>query len=124
MAGRSARKAGQARPQPSECALPRHASVDFPVVGLGASAGGLDAFKRLFDALPPNSGMAFVLIQHLDPKHESMMADLLAGHTPMKVLQAADGMHLHRDHAYLIPPGRYLAIEGGTLRLSKPLQRH
>jgi two-component system, chemotaxis family, CheB/CheR fusion protein len=124
MAGRSARKAGQARPQPSECALPRHASVDFPVVGLGASAGGLDAFKRLFDALPPNSGMAFVLIQHLDPKHESMMADLLAGHTPMKVLQAADGMHLHRDHAYLIPPGRYLAIEGGTLRLSKPLERH
>jgi two-component system, chemotaxis family, CheB/CheR fusion protein len=61
--------------------------------------------------------MAFVLIQHLDPKHESMMADLLAGHTPMKVLQAADGIHLQRDHAYLIPPGRYLAIEGGTLRL-------
>ena len=124
MTGRSARQAGQARPQPNGRALPKRASVDFPVVGLGASAGGLDAFRKFFDALPANCGMAFVLIQHLDPKHQSMMVDLLTGHTPMKVLQATDGMQLERDHVYLIPPGAYLAIEDGTLRLSKPLERH
>ena len=124
MTGRRAPQAGQARPQPNGRALPKRGSVDFPVVGLGASAGGLDAFKKFFDALPANCGMAFVLIQHLDPKHQSMMVDLLTGHTPMKVLQATDGMQLERDHVYLIPPGAYLAIEGGTLRLSKPRERH
>jgi len=124
MTGRSARQAGQARPQPNERTLPKHWSVDCPVVALGASAGGLDTFRKFFDALPVNNGMAFVLIQHLDPKHESLMVDLLTGHTPMKVLQAADGMRLNRDHAYLIPPGAYLAIRDGILRLSKPLERH
>jgi two-component system CheB/CheR fusion protein len=124
MTGRSARQAGQARPQPLGYPLPKRVSVDFPVVGLGASAGGLDAFRKFFDALPANCGMAFVLIQHLDPKHQSMMVDLLIGHTPMKVLQAIDGMQLERDHVYLIPPGVYLAIEDRTLRLSKPLERH
>ena len=54
---------------------------DFLVVGLGASAGGLEALNKLFDALPPDTGMAFVLIQHLDPTHKSMMVGLLAGHT-------------------------------------------
>ena len=94
MTVRSAPQAGQARPQPNGRVFPKRKSVDFPVVGLGASAGGLDAFKKFFDALPASCGMAFVLIQHLDPKHESMMVDLLTGHTPMKVLQAGDGMRL------------------------------
>jgi two-component system CheB/CheR fusion protein len=97
---------------------------DFPVVGLGASAGGLDAVRKLFDALPAGTGMAFILVQHLDPTHESMMVDLLAGHTPMKVQQAADGMPLARDHVYVIPPGSYLAIRDGALQLSKPRERH
>ena len=97
---------------------------NFPVVGLGASAGGLDAARKLLDGLPPDSGMAFVLIQHLDPTHASMMVELLAGHTPMTVLQAADGMPLERDHVYLIPPGTYLSLRGGALRLSKPRERH
>ena len=123
MTGRSARKAGQARPQPNGRASPKRASVDFPVVALGASAGGLDTFKKFLNALPPNCGMAFVLIQHLDPTHQSMMVELLTGHTPMRVLQAADGMQLERDHVYLIPPGAYLAIRDGILRLSKPLER-
>src|ERR1700693_838476 len=109
MTVRSAALAGQARPQPNGRAFPKRKSVDFPVVGLGASAGGLDAFKKFLDALPAHCGLAFVLIEHLDPKHQSMMVDLLTGHTPMKVLQAADGMQLERDHAYLIPPGAYLA---------------
>jgi two-component system, chemotaxis family, CheB/CheR fusion protein len=123
MTGRSARQAGQARPLPRDH-LPKHTGIDFPVVALGASAGGLDTFKKLLDALPAGNGMAFVLIQHLDPKHQSMMVDLLAGHTPMQVVQAADGMPLERNHVYLIPPGAYLAIRDGVLRLSKPLERH
>ena len=124
MTGSSARQAGKARPQPDAIGSARRGSVDFPVVGLGASAGGLDAAKKLLDAMPASCGMAFVLIQHLDPKHQSMMADLLAGHTPMRVLQATDGMLLGRDHVYLIPPGTYLAIDGDKLRLSKPTDRH
>ena len=68
--------------------------------------------------------MAFVLIQHLDPTHASMMVELLAGHTPMTVQQAADGMPLEPDHVYLIPPGAYLAMQRGALRLSKPRERH
>ena len=123
MTGRRASQPGQARPQPNGRASPKRASVDFPVVALGASAGGLDAFKKFFDALPADCGMAFVLIQHLDPTHDSLMVDLLADHTPMKVLQATDGMLLARERVYLIPPGAYLAIEAGTLRLSKPLER-
>ena len=94
------------------------------MVGLGASAGGLDAVSKLFDALPTGNGMAFILIQHLDPTHQSMMADLLAGHTAMKVQQAADGMPLKREHVYIIPPGSYLAIHDGALQLSKPRERH
>jgi two-component system, chemotaxis family, CheB/CheR fusion protein len=96
----------------------------FSVVALGASAGGLDAFQKFFDALPPNSGMAFILIQHLDPTHQSMMVELLAGHTSMTVQQAADGMRLERDCVYIIPPGVYLSIRDGALRVSKPRERH
>src|SRR6185437_6858551 len=102
----------------------RLAPGPFPVVGLGASAGGLDAFQKFFDALAPGSGMAFILIQHLDPTHQSMMVDLLAGHTPMVVQQAQDGMPLEREHVYIIPPGCYLSIGGGALRLSRPRERH
>ena len=97
---------------------------DFPLVALGASAGGLNAFREFFDALAPDSGMAFILVQHLDPTHESMMVDLLAGHTPMKVRQAADGMRLEREHVYVIPPGVYLSMRDGVLRLSRPRERH
>ena len=100
------------------------AARSFPVVGLGASAGGLDAFQRFFDAMPANSGMAFVLIQHLDPTHASMMRDLLSGHTEMRVVEVTDGMPLAPDHVYLIPPGTYLALQDGALRLSKPLERY
>src|SRR5580704_9699648 len=121
-------KSGAARSPPARRLSPRRRSPlghdSFPVVGLGASAGGLDAFRRLLTALPPRTGMAFILIQHLDPTHASMMVDLLAGHTPMTVQQAADGMPLEREHVYLIPPGSYLSIRDGALRLSEPLERH
>ena len=68
--------------------------------------------------------MAFILIQHLDPTHASMMVDLLAGHTPLTVQQAADGMPIEPEHVYLIPPGAYLSIRAGALRLSQPRERH
>ncbi len=96
----------------------------FPIVGIGASAGGLDACRNFLDALPADCGMAFILVQHLDPTHESMMVDLLAGHTSMTVLQAIEGMPIQRDHLFIIPPGPYLSIEHGVLHLSQPHVRH
>ena len=98
--------------------------ADFAVVGIGASAGGLEASRKLVSALPNNNGMAFILIQHLDPTHESMMVDLLAGHTSMTVRQATDGMSIEPDHLYVIPPGTYLAVGNGALHLSRPHARH
>jgi two-component system CheB/CheR fusion protein len=100
------------------------ASGDFPVVGIGASAGGLDACRKLVGALPVGNGMAFILVQHLDPTHESMMVDLLAGHTSMTVRQATDGMPIEREHLYVIPPGTYLSVGNGALHLSPPQARH
>src|ERR1019366_10732820 len=70
---------------------------DFPIVAIGASAGGLDAFRKLLDALPADNGMAFILVQHLDPTHDSMMVHLLAGNTAMPVSQATDGMAIERE---------------------------
>jgi len=107
---------------PSETA--HEGLIDFPVVAIGASAGGLDACRKLLDALPAATGMAFILVLHLDPSHESLMVDLLASHTSMTVCQAGEGMLLEREHFYIIPPGRYLAVDGGTLRLTQPQARH
>jgi len=91
---------------------------------MGASAGGLDACRRLLDALAAGNGMAFILVQHLDPTHESMMVNLLAGHTSMTVRQATDGMLIEREHLYVIPPGTYLSVGHGALHLSQPQARH
>ena len=99
-------------------------TTEFPIVGIGASAGGLDACRKFLAALPANCGMAFILIQHLDPTHESMMADLLASHTSMTVLQATDGLPLQTEHLYIIPPGTYLSVVNGGLHLSHPQARH
>jgi two-component system CheB/CheR fusion protein len=96
----------------------------FCVVGVGASAGGLAACRLFLEALPAAPGIAFILIQHLDPTHESMMAELLTGATAMPVVQARDAMLLEVDHVYLIPPGLYLAIERGRLSLIVPQARH
>ena len=95
--------------------------MNFPIVAVGASAGGLEACKSLLDALPTSTGMAFIVVQHLDPDHDSLLAVLLAAHTQMLVVQAVDGMGLERDHVYVIPPGVYLSVDDkGALRLSKP----
>jgi len=91
-----------------------------PIVGIGASAGGLDAFKVFFSAMPAESGVAFVLIQHLDPTRESLTAELLGAYTRMRVVQAQDGMPVEPNRVYVIPPNAYLAIRAGKLRVSKP----
>jgi two-component system CheB/CheR fusion protein len=119
---------GQTARQPSDgpqvARGPSDAQAQFPIVALGASAGGLDACRKFLDAMPAGNGMAFILVQHLDPTHESMMVDLLAGHTPMAVRQAADGMLIEPEHLYVIPPGTYLSVGDGALHLSAPLERH
>ena len=94
------------------------------VVGIGASAGGLDACQKLLEALPPRTGMAWILVQHLDPTHESMMAELLAAHTSMTVCEAAEGMLLEPEHLYVIVPDAYLSVAQGVLRLTRPQARH
>ena len=92
----------------------------FPIVGIGASAGGLDAFKKFFSALPAESGIAFVLIQHLDPTRDSLTAELVGTYTRMRVVQVEDGMRVEANRVYVIPPNTYLSIHDRTLRLSAP----
>jgi two-component system CheB/CheR fusion protein len=89
----------------------------FPIVGVGASAGGLEAATLLLKHLRPNTGMGFVLIHHLDPNHESALTALLSRTTTMPVCEAQDGLLLKPDHVYVIPPNKKLGIEQGTLRL-------
>ena len=93
-----------------------------PIVGMVASAGGLDAFKRFFEAMPGDSGLTFVLIPHLDPSHESLMAPLLAKSTPMPVMEAGDGQRTQANQVYIIPPGKYLTVRQGVIQLGKPPQ--
>ena len=89
----------------------------FPVVGIGASAGGLRAFQEFFSALPPAPGMAFVLVQHLSPDHESTLAELIQTRTQMTVTQVADHPDVEPNRVYVIPPGKHLEIEDGHLQL-------
>jgi two-component system CheB/CheR fusion protein len=88
------------------------------VAGIGASAGGLDAFIELVSAIPPLSGLAFVLIQHLDPRHESMLVEILSGATTMPVHEVADEMLIEVDHVYVIPPDTEMTIHDDMLRLA------
>jgi two-component system CheB/CheR fusion protein len=88
-----------------------------PIVGIGASAGGLKAFTQLLQRLPANSGMAFVLVQHLDPKHVSILPELLAKATKMPVHEVKDGMPVEPNHVYVIPANVNIAIFHGVLNL-------
>ncbi len=89
----------------------------FYIVGMGGSAGGLDAFKQFFANMPTDSGMAFVLVSHLDPTQKSMMPELLQRFTKMQVFQAEDGMEVRPNCVYVIPPNRDMSILHGTLLL-------
>lgn len=93
-------------------------SIPFAVVAVGASAGGLEAFSQLLRAIPNNTGMAFVFIQHLDPKHHSMLSDLLAKTSDMPVLEAKNGTSIKANHVYVIPPNVNMGINGRRLQLT------
>ena len=90
------------------------------VVGIGASAGGLAAFRSFFDHMPADTGMAFVLVQHLDPDHKSMLVELLRPHTAMHVVDAQDHAPLAANQIHVIPPNATLTLEGDMLRVTVP----
>ena len=93
---------------------------EFSVVGIGASAGGLAAFERLFTHLPAGSGMAFVVIQHLSPPQPSILPEIIQRYTDMPVFQVIDGIEVKPEHVYIIPPGVDLALRAGRLKVSVP----
>jgi two-component system CheB/CheR fusion protein len=90
----------------------------FPVVAIGASAGGLEAYKEFLHALPPDTGMAFVLIQHLDPSHESMLVEIIAKSTKMPVEEVKSGVVIQPDRVYVIPPNALMALVDCVFQLS------
>src|SRR5438445_7101354 len=91
---------------------PARRGKSFPIVGIGASAGGLEAMTQLLKHLPPRTGMAFALVQHLDPTHESALTSLLSRLTAMPVSEAKNNLPLRPDHLYVIPPNKVLGISG------------
>ncbi|WP_048179088.1 CheR family methyltransferase [Methanosarcina siciliae] len=97
-------------------------TADFPIVGIGASAGGLAAFENFFSAISDNTtpGIAFVVIQHLDPSHKSMLTDLIGRYTRMPVYEVKDGMVVQPNCVYVIPPNREMIFESGTLQIQEP----
>jgi two-component system CheB/CheR fusion protein len=101
-------------------------SLAFPIVGIGASAGGLAAFEAFFSGMPADRSpdMAFVLVQHMSPDHESLLADLVRRYTRMKVFEVEDGMTVQPNCVYIIPPNHDLAYLHGTLQLLEPTQPH
>ncbi len=96
--------------------------ISFPIVGIGASAGGLETLNAFFSIMPPDSNMAFVVIQHLSPKHKSIMASLVDKHTRMTVEQIENGAKLEPNHVYLNPPGKNVAVFNLRLHLMEPVK--
>jgi two-component system, chemotaxis family, CheB/CheR fusion protein len=127
MAKKTPTKRARAKaPAPAPAAITRQdpepsltAGSALPVVGMGASAGGLEAFTAVLRSLPADTGMAFVLVQHLDPKHDSMLVDLLAKSTGMPVMQARNGEAVVANHVYVIPPNTNLEIASSVLRITQ-----
>ena len=100
----------------------RRANLGFPVVGIGASAGGLEALEAFFSSCPSDSGMAYVVIQHLSPDHQSLMAEILSRRTTMPVTEVRDGLAVVPDHVYVIAPGRTLTLSDGHFHLGQPVE--
>src|ERR1017187_8434232 len=114
------------RPTPDESeAIPEpvvKGKTTIPVAGIGGSAGGLDVFKHLLADLPVDTGLAIVFVQHLDPKHHSLLTEILSRSTSMPVSEAADGMPVEANHVYVIPANGDLTIAQGVLRLAPRAQ--
>src|SRR5438128_69256 len=98
---------------------PKTPAPAFPFVGIGASAGGLDAFTQLLKHLPTDTGMGFVLVQHLDPDHESALAQILSRVTSMPVREVANELRMAPNHVYIIPPHTDMAAAQGVLKLQR-----
>jgi len=96
--------------------------ISFPIVGIGASAGGLEALELFFGNVPKNCGIAFVVIQHLDPNHVGIMPELLQRITEMKVVQVTDHLQVQANHVYVIPPNKSMSILNGCLHLFEPVE--
>ena len=96
----------------------------FLYVGIGASAGGLDALKKFLSNIPENSGMAFIIVQHMDPTHKSGLVNILGNYTDLKVLEIVDGVKVESEHIYIIPPNKDLGILDGKLQLMEPIEPH
>ncbi len=95
----------------------------FFIVGIGTSAGGLEALEQFFPPLPSDSGMAFILIPHLDPTHKSIMRDLLKRYTRMEIFEVENGMEVEPNRVYIIPPNKDMAIMNMRLQLLEPAER-
>lgn len=106
--------AGSTRPAKAA----RKPDQSFPIVGIGASAGGLEALDAFLANVPADSGMAFVIVQHLDPTHKGMLVELLQRGTAMKVTQVKDRTRVKPDCVYVIPPNKDMSILRGGLRCS------
>jgi len=110
----------RAEPEPdagASAAPTSPAPVVFPIIGIGASAGGLESFEVFLRHSPARPGAAYVLVQHLDPTHKGMLAELLQRTTSMPVVEATDGVVVERDHVYVIPPNKDMSLLHGTLHL-------
>ena len=118
-----ARKRTETSGVQAEPPAPRETPFVFPIVGIGTSAGGLAVLQRFFGALPGNPGLAFVVVQHLDPTHKSETAELLEKRTPLPVVEVTDRQRVEMNRVYTIPPDRDLAIRDGVLYLTKPAER-
>ncbi|MGI8469803.1 MAG: chemotaxis protein CheB [Pyrinomonadaceae bacterium] len=105
---------------PKNSAKKISADKDFLVVGIGASAGGIKALKEFFAAMPPDSGMAFVVILHLSQTHESILAHILQGQTEMKVEQVTKTVKVEPNKVYVIPPAKGLAMVDSHIKLTEP----
>ncbi|NTW69354.1 MAG: PAS domain S-box protein [Chlorobiaceae bacterium] len=103
--------------EPGKVVLKKESPIPFPIIGLGSSAGGLEALELFIKNVPDSSGMAFVIVQHLDPTHKGIMAELLQRITPMPVQQVTDQLKIEPDHVYLIPPNKNMTILHGVLHL-------
>ena len=95
----------------------RDAGQLFPIVGIGASAGGLEAFSALLGRLPLDTGMGFVLVQHLDPEHDSALTQLLGRATSLPVHEVTNNLHVEPNHVYVIPPNTNLSIAAYLVKL-------
>ena len=99
-------------------------NTDFPIVGIGASAGGLEALEQFFENMPKDCGMAFVIIQHLDPTRVGIMPELLQRITPLKVVQVVDRIKVKPNCVYVIPPNKSMSMLNCALHLFDPVETH